>query len=402
MVDLDGRLGAEDLDRRGVGRPQRVRRHRRRHPPGQELLGLEERVGLGEVALDPADIGQPLLDHPCGRLVPQPEGQRADRGQSDPLVVELAGDEPPAAVEVAHQRVPRDPDVVVVGRGGGHASDGHDRRAGEPLGGGGHHDDRDPLVLGGVGVGAARQPDVVGLVGTARVDLVAVDHPLVTVEHGPRAQRGEVGPGLGLGVADGAVDLPGKDAREEELLLLLGAVVDDHRTHRRQGHERERGPGPLDLGEEDELVGGRATLAAVLDRPADPQPAVGTHLADQPSEGLTAFGLVFELVAHLGSEELGEVGPEFCSQCQLFGRLFEVHAGSSTQRPTGPHPGGYAHVGSVDVGLAPPGSVPGAPVVRAHGRPPPAPSIPHVRPDRAVVRRATGLRSVGGPGAADL
>jgi len=58
---------------------------------------------------------------------------------------------------------------------------------------------------------------------------------------------------------------------------------------------------------------------------------------------------------------------------------------------------------SVDVSLAPP-----ADRVVATGRAVPTtrallpPSVPHVRLGRAVVRRATGLRTAGGPGAAAL
>ena len=73
-----------------------------------------------------------------------------------------------------------------------------------------------PLCLGASGSVRHGQPDVVGLVGAAGEDLVAVDEPLVAVAHGPGSQRGEVGAGTGLGVADGAVDLAGQDARQEE------------------------------------------------------------------------------------------------------------------------------------------------------------------------------------------
>ena len=92
-----------------------------------------------------------------------------------------------------------------------------------------HGDDEhgDALVLGHIGVGAGGQPEVVGVAGQAGEDLGAVDDVLVAVAHRPGLQRGEVGAGVGLGVPDAEVDLPGQDLGQEELLLLLGAEVHD-------------------------------------------------------------------------------------------------------------------------------------------------------------------------------
>ena len=71
----------------------------------------------------------------------------------------------------------------------------------------GHDEHRDALVLGGLGIGADGQPDVVGVAGQAGEDLRPVDDVLVAVAHGPGGQRGQVGAGVGLGVADAEVDL---------------------------------------------------------------------------------------------------------------------------------------------------------------------------------------------------
>ena len=84
-------------------------------------------------------------------------------------------------------------------------------------------------------------------------------------------------------------------------------------------------PGPLDLGEEDELVRGRAALAAELLGPADPEPAVLAHAPDQRAEHLAALGLAVEGLADVVGEQLGEVRPELLPQGQLLGSLFEVH-----------------------------------------------------------------------------
>src|SRR5215204_619761 len=50
----------------------------------------------------------------------------------------------------------------------------------------------DALVLGRVGIGTGEHEDVVGEVSRRRPDLLAVDHPLVAVKHGPAAERAEI------------------------------------------------------------------------------------------------------------------------------------------------------------------------------------------------------------------
>jgi hypothetical protein len=54
-----------------------------------------------------------------------------------------------------------------------------------------HDEDRETLVLGGIGVGPGGQPHVVGVLDRAGEDLLAVDHVLVAVAHGPRLERGQ-------------------------------------------------------------------------------------------------------------------------------------------------------------------------------------------------------------------
>ena len=180
-------------------------------------------------------------------------------------------------------------------------------------------------MLGGVGVGAHRQPDVVGQVGAAREDLGPVDDVLVAVAHGPGLQRGQVGARLGLGVADGEVDLAGQDAGEEERLLLLGAVAHDRRADGVDRHERERRARPPGLVEEDELVGGGPALAAVLLRPPDAEPAVLADAAHDLAPQLAAFADLADAPAHLVGEQFGVVGAQLLAQGQLLGGLLQEH-----------------------------------------------------------------------------
>ena len=58
-----------------------------------------------------------------------------------------------------------------------------------------------PLCFGASGSVRASDEDVVGEVAGRGPDLLAVDDPLVAVEHGPAAEVAEVGAGVGLGVA---------------------------------------------------------------------------------------------------------------------------------------------------------------------------------------------------------
>ena len=62
----------------------------------------------------------------------------------------------------------------------------------------GHEQIRDALVLGCIGVGAGEQEAVVGVMALRGPHLLAVDDPLVAVEHGRGLQAGKVGARVGL------------------------------------------------------------------------------------------------------------------------------------------------------------------------------------------------------------
>ena len=120
--------------------------------------------------------------------------QRAAARQRHPLVAERDLGQRPAVVLVADEVLGRHADVVeehLVERvRAGHLDD----RAGSSMPGQVHRADevRDALVLGRVGIGAGDEDAEAGELGQRRPDLLAVDHPLVAVAHGPRAQVGQV------------------------------------------------------------------------------------------------------------------------------------------------------------------------------------------------------------------
>ena len=86
-----------------------------------------------------------------------------------------------------------------------------------------------PLCFGAVGVGAGEHEDPVGEVAGRRPDLLAVDDPLVAVEHGPAAEVAEVGAGVGLGVALAPEVLAGSGCGAGSALLLVGPPL-EHRV----------------------------------------------------------------------------------------------------------------------------------------------------------------------------
>ena len=120
----------------------------------------------------------------------------------------------------AHARVPhlavRRPAAAGMAHHGNRA---HDVDAGRV---GGNDDLRRARVRVRVGVGDRHHDAERGAVRARREPLVAVDHPVVAVPHGARAQRRRIGAGhLGLGHREERADLAG-DEREQPALLLLG------------------------------------------------------------------------------------------------------------------------------------------------------------------------------------
>ncbi len=134
-----------------------------------------------------------------------------------------------------------------------------------------------PRCFGRVRVGAAGQPEVVGVVRAGGERLLAVHDVFVAVPDRPGAQRGEVGAGLRLGVADREVDLPGQDPRQEEVLLLGAAVRQQGGRHGLQGDRGQRHVGAGRLVHEDLLLDRAEPAAAVLGREAEPEPAVAAQ-----------------------------------------------------------------------------------------------------------------------------
>ena len=128
----------------------------------------------------------------------------------------------------------------------------------------------DALVLRRVGIGAHQQHAPVGVAREAGPHLLAVDDEVVAVEHGARLQRRQIGAGVGLGESL-TPDLVGRRGSlcRWRLLLLLGAVRDQHRPAHGQAGEvdEQRRLGARHLLLEDDLLDQRRAAAAVRLRP---------------------------------------------------------------------------------------------------------------------------------------
>ena len=144
-----------------------------------------------------------------------------------------------------------------------------------------------------VGVGAGQQEDVVGVVRLGRPHLLPVDHPLVAVELGPGLEAGQVRTGVRLAESLAPRDLALQDARDELLLLLLRAPLQERRAD--QGVAEEVGAQRCaDAGEllvEHDLLQQAQALAAVFGGPAGADPPAAVELG-RPLlvEGLALLG----------------------------------------------------------------------------------------------------------------
>ena len=315
----------------------------REAPPPVDLHDLHGRVGLHETLahpriLDDADLPG-ALDDLLQLLLEAPV---AGRGRAPPLEPERRVGHLPAVVHAADDvllRAARAVEEHLVELGGAvglddrpHLHSGLAHR---------HEQVGDALVLRRVRIGAGEQEGVVGVLGLGRPDLLAVDHPLLAVEHRRGLERGEVRARVRLAEALAPADLPREDLRQEVLLLLFRTPLEQRRADERVaeevGPERRPHPGEL-LGQHDVLHGGQA-LAAVLLRPRRADPAALVELlrpALVEGDPLLAAQLEARLGPALG-QVLVQPAPDLLPEGLGFRRVGEVHGGNYglARRPFG-------------------------------------------------------------------
>ncbi len=333
-------LGAVHLDRRSVGRIQRLAALREpRNPPVRELQELELGVHAGEVYLHPflvddaPAVGQLRLLRPTANVV-ELAFDDSRRAQRDALVVQLVGDQRPALILLADEVAGGNAHVLVVGDVGVGPAEVVDLLVREARRVGRHDDDRDALVLLGLLARAHREPYVVGTTGEAREHLLAVDHVLVAVAHRFGLQRCQVGAGIGLGVPDREVDLTLQDLVDVELLLLFRSVPHDRRCDRVDGEHRHRRARAHRLVEEDELFDRRHAPAAPLLGPTDTRPAVAAHLLPHILGDFADTLALAQVVLDLGREQVAVVRAELVAQRLLLFAQPDVHLASASDSTT--------------------------------------------------------------------
>ena len=156
----------------------------------------------------------------------------------------------------------------------------------------------DALVLRRVRIGPGQREDVIGEMTGGGPDLLAVEDPLVAVTDRLEPDVAEVRPRVGLAVALTPGVLTGQDPRQVALLLLVAPHeeqrVAEHLDTEDVVRAAGRHPRSGELLGEDDLLEGRESGTAELDRPAGCQiagfeerlPPLGHELLDgAPLEG---------------------------------------------------------------------------------------------------------------------
>src|SRR6266540_1769838 len=311
-------------------RPEHALLHEaREHPHAVVLHDLDADVRVGEplanrlvggravLVRDVDEIGQLALERQLLRQECRPALEAQRRHRDLPAVVHLADDVLLVGTGVVEE------DLVELGRAR-HLLERPCRDA-VLL----HRDEqvRDPLVGGRLGIGAHDCEAPVGPVGERRPDLLPVDHPLVTVEHGAGLDVREVGTGVRLRVALAPQLLGGLDLGQEALLLLIGPVRDQRRREQPLTEEADAGR-RVRLGVllvEDDLLGEARGTPAVLLRPPETDPAVAAEHA-LPLDAHVPVALVGRSAAapdlrEVAHEVVGEPGAHLVAERGLRGRV---------------------------------------------------------------------------------
>ena len=208
----------------------------------------------------------------------------------------------------------------------GHVDERADADAGRVHG---RHEVGDALVLRRVGVGAGEEEAPVRFVRIRGPDLGAVDDVVVAVLDRARLEGGEVGAGVGLGIALAPDDVAGGDAGEE-LLLLLFVAVDDH-GRAGVGHADEARVGRAvvrELFREHYLLHVAHPLSAVFPRPRRRDPTLSGELLREVAREVPAlFGQLERVVVPLGWQFGAEEGADLRAERFFFVGKSVVHVG---------------------------------------------------------------------------
>ena len=130
---------------------------------------------------------------------------------------------------------------------------------------------------------SSAHPVPLGEVRAGGPGLLAVEPPSVAILGRLELHGGSVGSSVGLGVADGELDLVLEDLGEELLLQLVGAVSDDGLADDADALADLRPTSAGELLVEQVLIDTLSVLAAVLLGPGDAEPALLAQLGHELS-----------------------------------------------------------------------------------------------------------------------
>ena len=190
-------------------------------------------------------------------------------------------------------------------------------------------------MLGGVGLGANQAEDPVGQMRGAGPDLLAIDHPLIAIEHGAGAQARQVAAGAGFGIPLAPDGVAAQGGRDELALLGLGADFQQRGHQHRDALSAQAGADPRAgefLGDDArfEDVGFEAGAAVLLGYGA-------RRVAMLDQQALPGLGLLVprardggRLVAMRGQE-----GKHFRAEGLVLRADVQIHGGIAPVRVTG-------------------------------------------------------------------
>jgi hypothetical protein len=191
-----------------------------------------------------------------------------------------------------------------------------------------HQEERDPLVLGCIGIGPRAEPVPFGEVRRGGEDLLTVETPAIAVADGLERHRGRIGAGLGLAVSDRELDVVLEDLGKELLLELLAASTDQRLSDDADALADLRTARAGQALVQKVLVDALAFAPSVLLRPGHAQPTALTDLLHEgaPLGGIHQLRHVLSTgIHHLRVVVLLEEPVDLLQKLVLLLRKLEVH-----------------------------------------------------------------------------
>src|SRR5215210_5848843 len=322
------------LRQRALWAGHAVLHDRREAAPGVEPQELHLDRDLSEALADDGVVGRPALAGELLEVLERHPHPRGRRGPETGALVHQRGDRHgPAVADPADHVLVGDPrlldeELVELGLVRDLVERAHLHRVLLHV----HDEVGQALVLRRVLVGPRDEHAPLRLVGERGPDLLPRHDPLAVRLHCPGLQRGEVGARVGLGEALAPDLVAGEYRVEPALLLLIGAVVDDHRAaHDEAEHVRGlRRSRTGHLLAEQRLLDERRAPASVFRGPGEPRVAGVVELPLPPAAVVEGGVLAWRVLARV---VVSQPGAQLVAERLFRGRQRQVHGGVMYLRP---------------------------------------------------------------------